>query len=72
MRQLVDAVVQLAALAPAVRVVVADDVQQIEKLHRRGFRLGRDLVAGGGHRTGGIFAMEDGQQVAQNLHAVRR
>ena len=67
--ELVDAVVKLAALAPAVGVVIADDIEEVEKFDRSGARLGGDLVAGGGDGAGGIFAVEDGDEIAQQVGA---
>ena len=70
MRGLVDAVVQLAPFAPAIRVVIAHDVQQAQKLRRGRLRLRGNLVAAGGDRARGILAVEDADQFPQNLHPV--
>src|ERR1035441_546169 len=70
MRGLVHAIVQLAPFAPAVGIVVADDVAQNAELGGGRLRLGGNLVAAGSDRARGILAVEDADQFAQNLHAV--
>src|ERR1039458_6298978 len=70
MRGFVEAIVQLAPLAPTVGVVVSHDIQQAQKLYRRRFRFGRNLVTASRNRASGVFPMEDGEQFPQNLHAM--
>jgi len=66
----VDAVDLLCPVPPAVRVVVAHHVQQVQERLGRTPRLGSDLVAPHGHGARGVFPVEDLQEPPQGLDPV--
>ena len=70
----IDAVVEVGAIAPAIDVVVADDVEFGEKFrtHAIGGRLRRNLIAAHGDRTSGVFGAEDFPDGAQGGRTVGR
>ena len=59
----IDAVELLPAVAPAIDIVVADDIELFEKRGQCRLRLGRDVVAGDGDRPGRILRAENVESV---------
>jgi hypothetical protein len=55
----VDAVILLTAVAPAVDIVVSDDIELLQKSRRRRLGLCGDLIAGNRNGPREIFAADD-------------
>jgi len=62
-------VVELTTLMPAVHIVVADDIQQVQEFDAGSAAIGRNLVVPGGDRAGGILSVEDIHELFENSWA---
>ena len=72
--RVIDAVIFFGAVAPAIHVVVADDVELGKKLRLHGIRgrLRGNAVACSGYRARGVLAMKNAEQLAKSFSAVGR
>ncbi len=63
---------QLAAHVPAVHVVVADDVESVQELHRGASVVGGDVVVAGRDRPRRVLAADDRHEPLEDRDAFRR